>query len=481
MALEPRNFGSYDIVIVGSGFASSFLLKGLSNTRGRPLRTLVLEAGPKIMHSQRLQERRLVHLESGKFFDNATPSKPWFFSRIHGGGSNCWFGTTPRMLPEDFKMRTNYGIGSDWPISYGELEPYYSEAEGIMDISGPKEAMPYWMSKAYPQPPHRFSDVDLVMKRAFPDLFFNVPTARSRTSEGRAACCNNGVCSLCPINAKFTVENGFPGMYSLQRGVHLLTEAPVVRLEAAGNSIKETIFRVQGEECSVRSSVVVMGANAIFNPFILLRSGFQSPGIGEGLCEQVGVSVFVELRGMKNFQGSTITTGLGFNGLSGEHRRQRAGFLYHTANRAMNISTQRGKTLSIYELIVNIEDLRKAENRVVFDKANPERPRTFYSGHSRYAQTTVEALPTLLKDVLSPLPVESISMKMRSTESHIQCTTVMGNDPNESVVDKNCIHHRFRNLVLLGSGTFPTASPANPTLTVCALALRAADFLAKGI
>lgn len=47
----------------------------------------------------------------------------------------------------------------------------------------------------------------------------------------------------------------------------------------------------------------------------------------------------------------------------------------------------------------------------------------------------------------------------------------MGEDPEQSIVDRYLVHHQIRNLVILGSGVFPTASPANPTLTLSALSL----------
>jgi choline dehydrogenase-like flavoprotein len=53
----------------------------------------------------------------------------------------------------------------------------------------------------------------------------------------------------------------------------------------------------------------------------------------------------------------------------------------------------------------------------------------------------------------------------------------MGDDPATSVVDRQLVHHRVRNLLVLGGSVFPTISPSNPTLTICALSLRAADTL----
>ena len=82
--------------------------------------------------------------------------------------------------------------------------------------------------------------------------------------------------------------------------------------------------------------------------------------------------------------------------------------------------------------------------------------------------------------MLDALPVERYRILRRaapSTEGHILGTTSMGDDPTTSVVDRHLIHHRVRNLLVLGGSVFPTISPANPTLTISALSLWAADRL----
>ncbi|MFB3078455.1 MAG: hypothetical protein ACE1Y4_10660, partial [Lysobacterales bacterium] len=51
------------------------------------------------------------------------------YAMAEGGTTLHWLGTTPRMLPNDFNMRTVYGQGVDWPIDYRDLRPYYERAE----------------------------------------------------------------------------------------------------------------------------------------------------------------------------------------------------------------------------------------------------------------------------------------------------------------------------------------------------------------
>ena len=84
----------------------------------------------------------------------------------------------------------------------------------------------------------------------------------------------------------------------------------------------------------------------------------------------------------------------------------------------------------------------------------------------------------LAESFLTPLPIEHIQVPghPNQTESHILCTTIMGKNPADSIVDAGLVHHQIRNLLVLGGSVFPTASPANPTLTLSALSLRAADL-----
>ena len=84
----------------------------------------------------------------------------------------------------------------------------------------------------------------------------------------------------------------------------------------------------------------------------------------------------------------------------------------------------------------------------------------------------------MIDKLAEALPIERVvATNTGRTAAHIQGTVVMGNDPDSSVVDRNLVHHQYRNLLVLGASAFPTASPAYPTLTVSALALWAADRL----
>src|SRR5690606_12644432 len=138
----------YDLVLVGTGFASSFFLKKYLQKSSDKVKVLVLERGRLYNHEDRLAKARgekrdlKDDTESGRLFKNLNSEKSWRFEANFGGSSNCWWGNTPRLMPNDFKMKSLYGVGNDWPVSYEELEGYYIEAEDIMAISGP-DVTPY--------------------------------------------------------------------------------------------------------------------------------------------------------------------------------------------------------------------------------------------------------------------------------------------------------------------------------------------------
>ena len=466
----------FDLIVVGTGFASSFFLYEYLS-RYQDARVLVLERGP-----WRSLDWQITHRENqwdnDHSFVNRTPKKQWRFSLRVGGGSNCWWACTPRMMPEDFEIKTRYGVGQDWPVSYDDLEECYCQAEELMSVSGPDDGTPYPRSRPYPQPPHRFNAVDRLLKKAFPDTFIVQPCARPREdTDNRAACCASGVCNLCPIDSKFTVINELP--YLLENNqVTLVTGAVVQSVDIANHVATGVNYLKDGQMQRAGGDLVVLGANAIFNPHILLRSGLEHPLLGKRLTEQVSINVRVDLDGLDSLQGSTSITGHGYMLYPGAHRAERAAALMESWN-LPRLRDARGKWRQIANMKFIYEDLPQDRNSIRVSDDVPEKPVVEFHGHSSYAQRGIDALAQHLPRILEPLPVENvvIAKKPNATESHIMGTTTMGTDPTSSVVDRYMVHHDIRNLIVPGTGCFPTAAPANPTLTLCALTLWSAKHL----
>ncbi len=218
---------------------------------------------------------------------------------------------------------TLWGVGPDWPMSYEDLEAYYDVVEEIMLVSGPPDS-PMHRSRPFPLPPHRFSTPDEMLKKKFPDSWFNAATARASVATGkRGVCCATGICQLCPVDAKFTIQNGLAHIYDDPR-VTLQLESEVDGVDLSAGTATGVHYTRTGRGERADSDVVVLAASALFNPHIMLRSGLRHRLLGTGLHEQPSFDVCVDLAGVKADDGSTVITGNGYMFYDGQHRRDRA-------------------------------------------------------------------------------------------------------------------------------------------------------------
>jgi choline dehydrogenase-like flavoprotein len=467
----------YDLVIGGTGFGSLFFLHGyLKRFPGH--KVLLVEWGTYRDHAWQVANQRNSDLDTSRLYIRREEEKPWNFTIGYGGGTNCWWAMTPRLSPNDFRLKSEYGVGEDWPIGYDDLEPYYLQAEQIMMIAGADDvALHYPRSGPYPQPAHNLSTVDRMMKAAMPDHHFAVPNARLRLPVGdRSACCCSVACSFCPVEAKFTALNTFGTLIDLPN-VHLLTDSRVLSVEMAAGVAKGLRYQSGGREAVVTGDLVAVGCNAIHTPFILMRSGLDHPVLGKYLHEKRIMQFEVQLDGVDNFDGGVPTAGMNTMWADGEHRREGGAALVYFLNWwREGMRTEWGRWRQTLPLEVFVEDLPQASNMVLDDGG--DMPVVRHESVSNYCLRGSERAEAALPGLLAPLPVEKIvRLNDMPTGSHIQGTCRMGNDAASSIVDGGLVHHTVRNLLVLGTAVWVTCSTSNPSLTAAALSLRAADKL----
>jgi choline dehydrogenase-like flavoprotein len=163
----------YDAVIVGAGVGGAIVAKELSE-QGKHV--LIIEAGsskdltlagyqeyidtfysavtkdnnapfprnPNAPSPRSPDVRKLipgqVDSQSGYLVQEGPLALDSSYTRVTGGTTMHWEAKTPRMLPDDFNLRSKYGHGLDWPIKYEDLMPYYRKAENKLGVSGDVEA-----------------------------------------------------------------------------------------------------------------------------------------------------------------------------------------------------------------------------------------------------------------------------------------------------------------------------------------------------
>ncbi|WP_231490802.1 GMC oxidoreductase [Pedobacter sp. Leaf170] len=473
-------YDKYDLIIVGTGFASSFFLQKYLSKNDSTKKILVLERGYLYSHAEKLKVRRGETLPNSKYepkwddlVENFNPKKDWHFTTGFGGSSNCWWGCTPRFMPSDFKMKSLYGVAQDWPISYNDIESYYEEAEQIMQISGPDET-PFPKNGKYPLPAHKFSKVDDILHKKYGNQYISQPTARaSMATKYRNACMASSTCGTCPVDAKFSIENSGMTIYQDSR-VEIVYGAEVYKLEIVNNVARNVCYVKSNKEYKIEGEVIALGANPFFNSNILLNSGDKNPLTGKGFGEQLGVQVLIYLDDLSNAGGSTWVNANGYMLYDGPHRKDHAACLIEV-NNAPFLRFEDKKWLNIASFRLIFEDI-PADNNYITTSDNKLKPQVHFKGRSEYVEKALANAKEKLPDLLSCLPVEKFKyLDPFPNEGHIIGGTRMSKDAESGVVDKHLVHHKYRNVFVLGAGAFTTYSASNPSLTLSALSLHAAD------
>ena len=589
----------FDVVIIGSGVAGALVAHRLALAK---YRVLMLEAGsvppdslgrwamvhnytsssPKAPDApfcgddilpldaknqpsdyRYAQPNPIANGENYYFYDDSDPTKKSdrfksFYERLVGGSTWHWQGIYVRMLPRDFKMQKNYGVGFDWPLSYDEIEPWYVDAEYEMGVAGSdQESKDYYQrhfgayrSKPYPMPALVPSYLDKEIAEAvdgttvpgFSGHPLKVNTVahaiNSRLYDRRPACDGHTSCvPLCPIKARYEaivhVEK------ALSAGATLRTQAVVTKLELDENKkfIKRVWYRRwDGSENHVSGRIVVLAANGIENPrLLLLSNAANSSGlVGCYLMDHpIKQSFGLARKPLFPFRGPQTTSDIAVF-RDGPFRREMASFKTSIKNdgwssTSANTSAPRGNAIpkphpanpnsagTLLDFVVNqklsgtelrtklhdhairqitlnsaCEQLPIKENRVTLANGHSDtfgiaRPQINYRLYDdkNYVRNSFQTILKLHGWVFDRLGVAANDRFMQddptvwSGSGHIMGTTIMGNDPKASVVDKECRSHDHPNLFVLGSSVFPTSSTANPTSTLAALALRAADTIKK--
>ena len=232
-----------DVCIIGGGITGAMLAAKLAEERRCSV--VVVEAGSKLFDFENRFEYRRRMLEYG---ENAWPgdfiadqSAEGIISRSMavGGSALHWGGTVPRFSREDFRVRSLYGVGFDWPIGYDDLEAFYCEAERRMGVAGEQgpngdadgedpRSEPYPM-RAHPLNYNLRSYRDWA-RRAEIDFWVTPSAKNTEPYDGRMQCMRCDTCSLCPTGAKYSPDFTFKQLVEAG-AIELVADTLVRRLE----------------------------------------------------------------------------------------------------------------------------------------------------------------------------------------------------------------------------------------------------------
>lgn len=193
-----------------------------------------------------------------------------------GGQATHWNAQTPRFTPEDFRLRSTYGYGRDWPISYQDLEPYYADAERRLGVSGESDGGP--RSTPFPMPPVPESiDLRVIREwaaRAGVSLHAAPYAKNSRPYDGRPACVRCDTCYVCPTGAKYSPDFTLRALEEAGR-LELLPDVVARRLEVGeGRRVvrAEAVQTDSDEPLLLESQYFVVASGFPLAPHLLARS-----------------------------------------------------------------------------------------------------------------------------------------------------------------------------------------------------------------
>jgi len=530
-----------DFLVIGAGAAGGVVAKELS-TAG--FQVVVLEQGPYLHETDYSHDEIKYTFQPG--LTNDIKTQPITFRRTDpepakllkaieygrqvGGGSVHFTGNYWRFHETDFHERSLFGeiAGSsfaDWPISYADLEPYYTKAEYDLGISGLAGANPFEAprSKPYPLPPMPVKSSGGLFDRACRKLGlhpFPAPVAiLSQPYRGRGACVHCGFCESfgCEMKAKSsTLVSVIPVAEKTGR-CEIRPDSYVRRIEtdASGRATGAVYFDAKRKEVFQRAKVVILCANGVESARLLLMS--ESNRFPRGLANSSGLvgknlmwdtgsfasGLFEHpLNEYKSIQVTRVIHDCyradpkrGFYGGGGIDARfdyYPAGFaLFGMPPDAPKWGVAYKRMLRTYfthtmSLLSHATSLPVERNSVTLDPDVRDAwglpaARITFSDHPDdianlrwLLDRQVEILEAAGAKKVWTQPVDTFS-----ASRHLMGTCRMGTNPSRSVVNAHSRTHDVPNLFVVDGSNFVTSARQQPTATIQALAYRAADWLTR--
>jgi choline dehydrogenase-like flavoprotein len=511
-----------DVVIVGAG-ASGSVFAAILAKAGK--KVVVFESGPdwqlSDLISSDLWGRRIKPAGPPFLLEGRNPVSYGYQGGWGVGGAALhYFANFPRLLPNDFRIKSEHNRAHDWPIAYQDVAPYYDQVARDVGVSGDAKAEEIWRpaGEAYPMPPMKtFRNGDIWLKGFESVGIRMVPAAVGMNSteyKGRPPCIYDGWCHVgCPIGA---LANPLVTYLAEARKagaeVRALTTVTRVLTNAQGTKVTGVEYYDQQRNRQVQeAAVVVLAAWAAQNPRLLLNSTTDKHP--KGLANANGLvgkymmthlssgtsAIFNE--DVENHMGTTGAQYMSYERYGKADRPGVFGSSFIVAGTALKTSDLGGfanARLDLFgpELAAFMkrakrgytrigafgEEMPNIENRIELASDKDE----FGMPLGRIIHSYDDDVPKLwnanfeegLKIAKAAGAKEMWSARGNIPTIHLMGGTIMGTGAGDSVVNSYGQTHEVSNLYIAGPGIFATSGASNPTYTIFALSLRGAEQLA---
>lgn len=504
----------YDVIIIGTGAGGGTLAYRLAASGKR---ILLLERGDYVRREKDNWSSRAVNVEA-KYHTRETwhdrdgaPLHP--HTHYYVGGNTKFYGAALfRLRKEDFgELQHKGGVSPSWPITYDELEPYYTQAEHLYQVRGERGADPTepWASAPYLHPAvahePRIQQLheDLSANGLKP---FHVPLGVMLNPEDRQQkqCIRCETCDgfPCLLHQKCDAQVICVDPALAYDSVTLVTNATVSRLltSPSGREVTGVVVQRGASEEIFTGDIVVSACGAINSAALLLRSANDRHP--DGLANGSGVvgrhymghvnSVLLAISRTPNptvFQKTLAVNDFYFGSADFPFPMGHISFVGKLDAVALSAGAPAvvpGMTLDIMakhslDFWLTSEDLPDPNNRVTLDRDGnvvlSYTPNNV-EGHTRL----IKKLESLMQhlDMHPHLIPRNLFVGTRiplAGVAHQNGTVRFGHDPKTSALDVNCRAHEVDNLYVVDGSVFPSSGAVNPALTIMANALRVGDHI----
>lgn len=512
----------FDVLIIGSGAGGGTLLHRLAPSGKR---ILLLERGGYVPREKENWAPRLVNVE-GRY----NTKEVWHdrdgrelhpHTNYNVGGNTKFYGAALfRLRREDFgELRHHGGISPAWPISYDELEPYYTEAERLYHVHGSRAEDPTEppTSAPYPHPPVRHEPriqhlADDFRRQGLHPFPTPLGVMLDEKAPHRSPCIRCSTCDgfPCLVNAKADAQVCAVDPAREYPNVTLLTHARVERLETSpsGGEVSRVVVARNGEREEFSADIVVVSCGAINSAALLLRSA--SDRHPHGLGNRSGVvgrhymghtnSVLMALSKCPNptvFQKTLSVNDFYFGSPDWPYPMGHISFVGKLDGETLRAGAPAiapGWTLDLMarhslDFWLTSEDLPDPDNRVTLDAQGG-----IVLSYTPNNEEAHRRLIAKLKDMMQQqsrcavhghechqgLFARNLFVGQRiplAGVAHQVGTVRFGTDPRTSALDVNCRSHEVANLYVVDGSFFVSSGAVNPALTIMANALRVGDHL----
>jgi choline dehydrogenase-like flavoprotein len=512
-----------DVVIVGAGASGSVYAAVLAKAGKK---VVVLEQGP---------DWQLTDLISSDLWGRRikTSGAPFLLEGRHpvgysyqsgwgvGGAALHYFANFPRLLPNDFNVKSEHGRGLDWPLAYKDVAPYYDKVALDVGVSGDAKAEEIWRPAGapYPMPPMKtFRNGEVWLKGFEAAGIRMVPAAvgmNSTAYKGRPACVYDGWCHVgCPTGA---LANPLVTYLAEARkaGAEVRPWSTVTRVltNQSGSRVTGVEYYDRDRNKQFQAAgVVVLAAWAAQNPRLLLNSANAKHP--KGLANRNGLvgkyimthyasgtwAIFDE--DVENHKGTTGAQYMSYERYGKTSHKGAFGSTYIVAGTALKTNDLGGianarldlhgadlhafmkrAARGLTRLNAFGEEMPSIENRVELagDKDEFGMPigRIVHSYNEDVSAVWNANFEEGLKVAKAAGAKEAWSGRGSIPTIHLMGGTIMGKGAGDSVANSYGQSHEVANLYVAGPGIFATAGASNPTFTIFALSLRGAEQLAK--